>query len=431
MAEGKPAIRFEHVMPTTVTYQRLPAQDGDEALHVRLSDSPSVFGIVLLVWCSMGWLLMLASAASRSLQHGSTPRLDLVLAAVVIGGGLAVLTVLSWAARGRPETVILAHGELVLRRDGVPAAIRRLPAFTIHAVCVVPPRRHSLVTIEAVRRFWAGGLGRIHLQVEGRTYAFGAGLHDGDAERLASAVTAGIALAQPGASFARSSRRRDRASALLAGAVLAFMLMNLVSLPARVLATDGVSCFGVVPGEPRSPVDVRSLAPEGRVLLVPLDDFPPEHADTLAWWFRERFGTVIDVAPPLETPSEAFNEGRGQLNAVEIVSLLEQTYQPAGDREIVIALTGWDMYIPHRSWRYAFSYRGREGFAVVSSQRMDHGCLGMVTAPEEVQFARLRKMVAKNVGVLYYRLPLSRDTRSLMYADVGGPQELDVMSENY
>jgi hypothetical protein len=46
----------------------------------------------------------------------------------------------------------------------VPAAIRRLPAFTIHAVYVVPPRRHSLVTIEAVRRFWAGGLGRIHLQ---------------------------------------------------------------------------------------------------------------------------------------------------------------------------------------------------------------------------------------------------------------------------
>jgi predicted Zn-dependent protease len=178
-------------------------------------------------------------------------------------------------------------------------------------------------------------------------------------------------------------------------------------------------------------VDVRSLAPAGRVLLVPLDDFPPEHANTLAWWFRERFGTVIDVEPPLEIPPEAFNDARAQLNAMEIVSLLEQTYQGSGDRQIVIALTGWDMYIPDRSWRYAFSYRGRERFAVVSIRRMDHGCLGVVTAPEEVQFARFRKMVAKNIGVLYYRLPLSQDPRSLMYADIGGPQELDVMSDSY
>jgi predicted Zn-dependent protease len=164
---------------------------------------------------------------------------------------------------------------------------------------------------------------------------------------------------------------------------------------------------------------------------VPLDDFPVEQADSVAWWFRERFGTAIEVAPALQTPPEAFHEGRGQLNAVEIVSLLQRNHGSSGDREVVIALTGWDMYIPHLRWRYAFSYRGRERFAVVSSPRMDHGCLGLMTAPEEVQLARLRKMVAKNVGVLHYRLPLSRDTRSLMYADVGGPQELDVMSESY
>ena len=51
--------------------------------------------------------------------------------------------------------------------------------------------------------------------------------------------------------------------------------------------------FRVEPGEPESPVDVRRLAPDGHVLLVPLDDFPVEDADSLAWWFRERFGTAI------------------------------------------------------------------------------------------------------------------------------------------
>jgi hypothetical protein len=33
--------------------------------------------------------------------------------------------------------------------------------------------------------------------------------------------------------------------------------------------------------------------------------------------------------------------------------------------------------------------------------------------------------------VLYYGLPLSQDPRSLVYASVGGPQELDVMSESF
>jgi hypothetical protein len=41
----------------------------------------------------------------------------------------------------------------------------------------------------------------------------------------------------------------------------------------------------------------------------------------------------------------------------------------------------------------------------------------------------VRKLVGKNIGVMYYRLPLSRDPRSLLYARVGGPQELDGMSE--
>jgi hypothetical protein len=419
-------------MPTAVTYRRVPAQDSGEAFHIHVSGSPSVLGIALLVSCSAGWVLMLASTASQALKHGSdVARLETVLGAIVLGGGLAVLAALWWAAKGRPETVIVANGGLILRRDGVPAAMHRFPAFTIQAVSVLRPRRRMLVTIEAVRRFWAGGLGRIQLQVDGRTYAFGAGLDDGDAERVASELTARIALAQPGTSLGRSSGWRAAASSWLAGAAVGLLLLPLVSLPARAIVTDRVSCFGVEPGEPESPVDVRRLAPAGHVLLVPLDDFPVEDADSLAWWFRERFGTAIEVAPPLETPPAAFNEGRGQLNAVELVSLLERNYGAGGEREVLIALTGWDMYIPHLPWRYAFSYRARDRFAVVSRLRMDHGCLGVVTAPEEVQAGRFRKMVGKNVGVLYYRLPLSRDTRSLMYADVGGPQELDVMSESY
>jgi hypothetical protein len=40
-------------------------------------------------------------------------------------------------------------------------------------------------------------------------------------------------------------------------------------------------------------------------------------------------------------------------------------------------------------------------------------------------------MVGKNIGVLYYGLPLSGDPRSLLYANIGGPQELDSISEMF
>jgi hypothetical protein len=60
---------------------------------------------------------------------------------------------------------------------------------------------------------------------------------------------------------------------------------------------------------------------------------------------------------------------------------------------------------------------------------MERGCLGLFAASEARQASRLRKMIAKNVGVLYFGLPLSSDPRSVLFAHVGGPQELDVMSE--
>jgi hypothetical protein len=94
-----------------------------------------------------------------------------------------------------------------------------------------------------------------------------------------------------------------------------------------------------------------------------------------------------------------------------------------------VYLVPLDMYIPSFPWRYAFSYRRQDRLAVVSTARMDRGCLGLFTAGKERRLARLRKMVGKNLGVLYFGLPLSDDPRSLLYANIGGPQELDVMSE--
>ena len=45
--------------------------------------------------------------------------------------------------------------------------------------------------------------------------------------------------------------------------------------------------------------------------------------------------------------------------------------------------------------------------------------------------ARIRKMVTKNIGVLYYHLPQSIHPKSAMYGAIGGIEELDFMGEDF
>ncbi|MEX2147153.1 MAG: hypothetical protein WED01_09100, partial [Candidatus Rokuibacteriota bacterium] len=70
-------------------------------------------------------------------------------------------------------------------------------------------------------------------------------------------------------------------------------------------------------------------------------------------------------------------------------------------------------------------------YAVVSSARLARGCLGLVQASDEQRLSRLRKMVTKNIGMLYFQLPASEDPRSVLYGRIGGPQEFDRMTEDF
>lgn len=128
------------------------------------------------------------------------------------------------------------------------------------------------------------------------------------------------------------------------------------------------------------------------------------------------------------TPSPAArNRERGQL----IAEVLARELQPRCRRGMtgtpfVIGVTGEDMYLQtNPRWRFAFSYRSPPCVAVMSYARMEIG------GSPELRAARLRKMTAKNLGVLVYGLPRSRDPRSLMFDEILGLEDLDFMEENF
>jgi hypothetical protein len=79
------------------------------------------------------------------------------------------------------------------------------------------------------------------------------------------------------------------------------------------------------------------------------------------------------------------------------------------------------MYIRKFNWRYAFSFRSGQ----VGIDSWEYG-------PDRFgwQETRLRKMVTKDIGVLYYHLPLSSHCQSPVFGRIGGPQELDFMGED-
>jgi len=86
------------------------------------------------------------------------------------------------------------------------------------------------------------------------------------------------------------------------------------------------------------------------------------------------------------------------------------------------------MYIAQYDWQFTFSWRQERKYAVVSDARMR---LGAKVVPAEKVASRLRKMVTKNIGVLYFHLPQSNDPRSVLYKSVGGISELDYMGEEF
>ena len=230
---------------------------------------------------------------------------------------------------------------------------------------------------------------------------------------------------------ATGSALRRRTNDTLTGFVTASLIGFALTAPGRLLITDRPICFCDDSITPRRPIDVSAMRPSGRVYLVPIDDFPVDRATVIAEHFRTKFGVAIEVAPAMAWPEGAYVERRRQMDAGLMLTRLASTYSTRADSVVAIGLTTRDIFSPRLNWAYVFSLRDEDGVAIVSPARMDRGCMGLFQADDQRIAARLRKMVGKNIGILYFGLNMSRDPASMLYANIGGPQELDAMSEQF
>jgi predicted Zn-dependent protease len=166
------------------------------------------------------------------------------------------------------------------------------------------------------------------------------------------------------------------------------------------------------------------------VYLVPIGRFESVSVTKIAVDIERRHAVPVRTFAAVPLRHSTVDDKRDQLVAEELIDLLRRQYPARHPRAVVIGLTQFDMYIRGASWNYAFSLRAEPSYAVVSTARMDPANYGDA-ADRELLETRVRKIVGKNVGVLYLRLPLSSNPRSLLYDRILGPDDLDHMTEEF
>src|SRR5882724_409191 len=175
----------------------------------------------------------------------------------------------------------------------------------------------------------------------------------------------------------------------------------------------------------------ENLHADGRVIFVPLGSGAVEITDKLQKKLSAKLNIPIEILEwvPIDV---AEDPSRKQLIAEELtVSIKNNNPSLVNDpNAVIIGITAEDMYIRERDWRFAFSYRAEDRFAIVSSARLDPVMYESHPDPD-LLLLRTQKMVTKNIGVLHYHLRLSNDPRSVLYGNVGGIQELDMMGEDF
>jgi predicted Zn-dependent protease len=418
-------LPFERLVPRMNVLHEASA----ETLGVR-GPTRAVTRLAAGCWTA-GWLAVAGSLGSQANRYGWRVT-TIVFITIWMLVGVTALIAIAWAAAGLPERITVTGQELRVRR-GVGPFGRTLcfDGAEVRALRVLAAASPLAATYRAILSFWDRGAGRLGLDVGGRTYAFAPCIDDATAMSVLARIAAHLpgALVQPSDIEPETPYSRRRQPGWVTH-VTAWVLIAPILIPLRTAITDLPICTSGAFGGPYYPIDVSRLDRTGRIVLAPFGDFPPSVARNLAAHFANRYGLDVVVASPLALPHDAWDANRGQVDSEVLLGTLASAYPVTSRRTIVIGLTNADMFNSGVGWQYAFSNRREPRFAVVSPVRMDRGCMGFPAA-ESTVMARLRKMVGKNIGVLFFRLPLSGHPRSMMYRSIGGPQELDTMLEEF
>ncbi len=179
-----------------------------------------------------------------------------------------------------------------------------------------------------------------------------------------------------------------------------------------------------------------SLAPQvegSKIYFVPIADFPAAQLQPLVQYYRQKYKLDIAVLNSIPADPATRDQVRQQLMAENLVASVRRGVpEHATDpKAILIGFTSEDIYPTSQNWQFAFGWRiANARAAVVSTARMS---LHYAGEPSDANLpeTRLRKIVTKDIGLLYYGLPQSANPSSVLYNSILGIEELDRVGEDF
>ena len=159
----------------------------------------------------------------------------------------------------------------------------------------------------------------------------------------------------------------------------------------------------------------------GRIYLVQMGDHKdPYSLDDFAKWLHSRYALDVVVLPPVKIDKSAWNARRRQYEAQSLFAQMKHDFPDlALDPDAyLIGFTDADLYSSHQYWRSTFTQRDLARAAVISSDGMQDSPLERLilhAGADEHFHARLRRILLKDVALLYWHLPTNDDPTSLLH----------------
>ena len=169
-----------------------------------------------------------------------------------------------------------------------------------------------------------------------------------------------------------------------------------------------------------------------KVYLLAIGQFSSPSIEELIVYYNQKYGLAIEILPIVPMEPWLTDYKRRQLIAEELIEQIKRQYpQLAGDRTaVLIGITSRDMYIRSSPWKFAFSWRQEGRFAVVSTAPMDPVFFGRQANASLLQL-RVRKIITKNIGLMYYGHFQSNDPKSVLYRSILSVDDLDRVGEEF
>jgi YD repeat-containing protein len=222
----------------------------------------------------------------------------------------------------------------------------------------------------------------------------------------------------PSADLRSSSKQRNARIVIVVHLIILFALLGLsarrILNRQRPLSHQSLHHVGPV-------ARLDQLKGTGRIYLVQMGDHKdPYSLDDFAKWLHTRYSLDVRVLPPVKIGKSAWNAKRRQYEAQSLYAQMKHDFPDlALDPDAyLIGFTDADLYSIHQYWRSTFTQRDSARAAIISSDGMQDSSLERLifhTGADEQFHARLRRILLKDVALLYWHLPTNDDPTSLLH----------------